>query len=69
MRRLLSLNHPALPALEVTQSEPGRLLLLTDPVERALLDCFHESQAGGLLLSGRATAERGQCARQDKRAT
>ncbi len=46
--RLKAMRHPYLAPVEVVQSDPVRLVLLTDPVDQTLRDRFMECQAEGL---------------------
>jgi serine/threonine protein kinase len=47
LQRLLSLNHPRLPAAELIQTKDGRLVLLTDTFEQTLQDRLSVCQAEG----------------------
>jgi serine/threonine protein kinase len=46
--RLGSLQDPALPSLEVARTTTGRVVLLSDPLERTILDRYRECVAAGL---------------------
>ncbi len=47
--RLRTLEHPTLPPIEQAECAGGVLALLTDPVERTLLDRFQECRSQGLM--------------------
>jgi serine/threonine protein kinase len=48
LKRLNSLADPALPHLEMARTTAGRVVLLSDPLERTLLDRYRECVGAGL---------------------
>jgi serine/threonine protein kinase len=52
--RFKALRHRSLRPVELVQCEPGRLVLLTDPVDKNVFDRLHECQARDLLGIPRA---------------